>query len=82
MGKNGDLSIFERSMVVGVKTADLSSSENADLLRISPQNHPRGLKRLVQKNRNYPMTSRRKYLADGRGQRRRLKPVCFELIGR
>ncbi len=35
MGKKGDLSDFERGMVVGPRWADLSISETADLLGFS-----------------------------------------------
>uniref|UniRef100_A0A8C4T0H8 Transposase Tc1-like domain-containing protein n=1 Tax=Erpetoichthys calabaricus TaxID=27687 RepID=A0A8C4T0H8_ERPCA len=35
MGKKGDLSDFERDMVVGARQAGLSVSETADLLRFS-----------------------------------------------
>ncbi len=35
MGKKGDLSDFERGMVVGVRRAGLSISETADLLGFS-----------------------------------------------
>ncbi len=35
MGKKGDLSDFERGMVVGARRADLSISKTADLLRFS-----------------------------------------------
>ena len=36
MGKNGDLSDFERGMVAGARRAGLSVSETADLLGFSP----------------------------------------------
>ncbi len=35
MGKKGDLSDFERGMVVGAKRAGLSISETADLMGLS-----------------------------------------------
>ncbi len=35
MGKKGDLSDFERGMVVGARRADLSISKTADLLGFS-----------------------------------------------
>ncbi len=35
MGKKGDVSDFERGMVVGVRRADLSISKTADLLGFS-----------------------------------------------
>ncbi len=35
MGKKGDLSDFERGMVVGARRADLSISKTADVLRFS-----------------------------------------------
>jgi len=35
MGKKGDLSDFERGMVVGARRTDLSISETADLLEFS-----------------------------------------------
>ncbi len=46
MGKKGDLSDFERGMVVGAWRAGLSISKNADLLGFSTEN---GLKK-----RKYP----------------------------
>jgi len=36
MGKKGDLSNFERSMVVGARRAGLSISQSAQLLGFSP----------------------------------------------
>ena len=38
MGKKGDLSDFERDMVVGARRAGLSISETADLLGFSRKN--------------------------------------------
>jgi len=35
MGKKGELSNFERGMVVGARQADLSISQSAQLLRFS-----------------------------------------------
>jgi len=44
MGKKGDLSIFERGMVVGARRAGLSISQSAQLLGFSCTTISRGYK--------------------------------------
>ena len=54
MGKNGDLSDFERGMVVGARRAGLSVSETADLLGFSPTTIS-GFTENGPKKRKYPV---------------------------
>ncbi len=56
MGKKGDLSDFERGMVVGVRRAGLSISKTADLLGFSRTTISRVYRELSKKRENiqYP----------------------------
>ncbi len=56
MGKKGDLSDFERGMVVGARQADLSISKTADLLGFSHANL--GFTENCPKKIKYPVTGR------------------------
>ncbi len=56
MGKKGDLSDFERGMVVGARRAGLSISETADLLGFSHTTISR-VYRELSKKRKYPVNS-------------------------
>ncbi len=72
MEMKGDLSDFERGMVVGAKRAGLSISETADLLGFSRMTISRVHREWTEKEKT---SSERqfcgwKYLVDARGQRR------------
>ncbi len=69
MGKKGDLSDFERGIVVGARLAGLSISKTADLLRFSRTTISRVY---VQKEKisSEWQLCRRKCLVDVRGQRK------------
>ncbi len=70
MGKKGDLSDFERGMVVGARRADLSISKTADLLGFS-HTTSLGFTENGLKKRQYPVSGScvdEKYLVDVRGQ--------------
>ncbi len=53
MGKKGDLSDFERGMVVGARRAGLSISKTADLLGFSRTT----ISRVSREKRKYPVSS-------------------------
>ncbi len=57
MGKKGDLSDFERGMVVGVRRVGLSISKTADLLGFSCTTISRVYRECLKK-RKYPVTGR------------------------
>uniref|UniRef100_A0A9J8AX61 Transposase Tc1-like domain-containing protein n=1 Tax=Cyprinus carpio carpio TaxID=630221 RepID=A0A9J8AX61_CYPCA len=72
MGKKGDLSNFERGMVVGARRASLSISQSAQLLGFLRTTISRVYKELCEKGKTSSMRQScgRKYLVDARGQRR------------
>ena len=72
MGKKGDLSNFERGMVVGARRAGLSISQSAQLLGFSRTKISRVYKEWCEKGKTSSMRQScgRKCLVDARGQRR------------
>uniref|UniRef100_A0A9J8DCM4 Transposase Tc1-like domain-containing protein n=1 Tax=Cyprinus carpio carpio TaxID=630221 RepID=A0A9J8DCM4_CYPCA len=72
MGKKGDLSDFERGMVVGARWAGLSISKTADLLRFSRTTISRVYREWSKKEKisSKRLLCGRKCLVDVRGQRR------------
>ncbi len=72
MGKKGDLSDFERGMVVGARLAGLSTSKTADLLEFSHTTISRVYREWSQKEKisSERQLCGRKCLVDVRGQRR------------
>ncbi len=70
MGKKGDLSDFERGMVVGARRAGLSISKTADLLGFSHTTISRVDRERSEKEKifNERQLFGRKYLVDVRGE--------------
>jgi len=75
MGKKGDLSNFERGIVVGARQASLSNSQSAQLLGISCKTISRVYKEWCEKGKtsNMRQSCERKCLVDAKGL---LWPPC------